>query len=384
MNFELTDEQRQAKETARRLVVREIEPIVDEWDREGKFPQELVAKMGKEGMFGCAFPPEFGGSGFGFLAHAVVCEEISKAWSSLRSFFNTQAMTVPLTILNHGTETQKKKYVKPLVAAEKIGIIGITEPDVGSDVAGINTTARKVGDRYVLNGSKTWISHAPVFDCGIVLAKTDPKKRHEGISIFIVERTDKGLTAKSIEHTLGHLADPIGEVIFEDCEIPEDRLVGQENGGFAIITEALAHGRLSVAAGAVGVAQACFECAVKYANERTQFGQQIGKFQMVQKMIADMACEIDAARLLVYRCAFDKDMGRDSIVSSAKAKLFASEVVVRCAGWNMEIHGGYGYSKEYRAERLFRDAKMYQIGEGTSNIQRIIIAKDALGYQKSR
>jgi len=382
MNFDLTDDLRQARETARRFVAREIEPIVDEWDREGRFPRELISAMGEQGMFGCVFPPEHGGSGLGFLAHALVCEEISKAWSSLRSFFNTQALTVPLTILSHGTEAQKQKYVKPLVTAEKIGIIGITEPDIGSDVAGIKTTARKVGNNYVLNGSKMWISHAPVFDCGIVLAKTDPTKRHQGISIFIVERTDPGLSVSSIEHKLGHLADPIGEVTLDDCKIPEDRLVGPENGGFPIIMDSLDHGRLSVAAGAVGVAQACFECAKKYATERVQFGQPIGKFQMVQKMIADMATEIDAARLLVYRCAFDKDRGRPSTVSTAKAKLFASETAARCAGWNMEIHGAYGYSKEYRAERLFRDAKMYQIGEGTSNIQRIIIAKDALGPLK--
>jgi len=384
MNFDLTDEQRQAQQTARRFVQREIEPIVDEWDREGRFPRELASAMGRHGMFGCAFPPEFGGSGLGFVAHAVVCEEISRAWSSLRSFFNTQALTVPLTILNHGTDEQKRRYVKPLVAAEKVGIIGITEPDVGSDVAGIKATAKRAGDRYVLNGTKTWISHAPVFDCGIVLAKTDPSKRHEGVSIFIVERDDPGLSTRPIEHKLGHLADPIGELIFDGCEIPEDRLVGPEGGGFPIIMEALSHGRLSVAAGAVGVAQACLDCAISYATERVQFGQPIGRFQMVQRMIADMRCLVDAARLLTYRCAFDKDMGRPSAVSSSIAKLFASEAAVECAGWCMEIHGGYGYSGEYRAERLFRDAKMYQIGEGTSNIQRIIVAKDALGYRKSR
>ncbi|MFC1890686.1 acyl-CoA dehydrogenase family protein, partial [Thermodesulfobacteriota bacterium] len=267
-----------------------------------RFPGELIRAMGREGLFGCALPPEQGGSGLGFLAHALVCEEISRAWSSLRSFFNSQALTVPLTILKHGTGEQKEKYVRPLVTAEEIGLIAITEPDAGSDVAGIRTTARKRGGYYVLNGRKTWISHAPVFDCGIVLVKTDPSKRHDGISIVIVEPSDPGLSVRSIEDKLGHMADPIGEVVFEDCEIPTDRLVGPENGGFAIIMEALDHGRLSVAAGAVGVAQACMDCSVSYARSREQFGQPIGRFQMVQKMIADMACEVKAARLLTHHC----------------------------------------------------------------------------------
>jgi len=383
MDFDLNHEQRQAMETARRFAEREIEPVVDQWDREGRYPREMVAKMGEQGLFGSAFPPEAGGSGLGFAAHAVVCEQISRAWSSLRSFFNSQAVTVPLTIWNHGTDMQKK-YVAPLVRAESIGAIGITEPDAGSDVAGIKTVARRQGDRFVLNGRKTWISHAPVCDVAMVLAKTDPDKRHEGISIFIVERSDRGLSTQPIEHKLGHLADPIGDLVFEDCQIPADRLVGPLNGGFPVIMEALDHGRLSVAAGAVGVAQACLDCATAYATERTQFGRLIGKFQMVQKMIADMACAVEAARLMTLQCAFDKDRGRPSAVSSAKAKLTASEAAVRCAGWAMEIHGGYGYSGEYRAERLFRDAKMYQIGEGTSNIQRIIIANAELGFKKRR
>lgn len=383
MDFDLTDQQRQVRETARRFVQKEIDPIVDAWDAQGRFPQELVAAMGREGFFGCAFPPECGGANLGFVSHALVCEQVSGAWSSLRSFFNTQGLTVPLTIWNHGSAAQREQYVAPLVAGEKIGIIGITEPDVGSDVAGIKTVARRRGDRYVLSGSKTWISHAPIFDWGILLAKTDPQKRRDGISIFIVKRDDPGLSVRPIEHKLGHLADPIGEIVLQDCELGSDRLLGPENGGFAIIMEALDHGRLSVAAGAVGVAQASLDCAVAYANERTQFGRPIGRFQMVQKMIADSACAVDAARLMTLQSAHDKDRGRDSRISSAKAKLIASETAVRCAGWTMEIHGGYGYSREYRAERLFRDAKMYQIGEGTSNIQRMIIAKDALGYGRS-
>lgn len=381
MNFELRPEQAAARETARRFAEKEIYPQVAENERLCRFPKETIQKMGALGFFGAAFAEEYGGTGSGYLCHAIICEEISRAHSSLRTPFNLQAMTCPATILEWGTPAQKAQYVRRLVSAEWMGLFAITEPDAGSDVAGIKTTAVKKGDRYFLTGQKTWISNATVFDAGVVFAKTDPKERHQGISCFIIEKGMKGISAREIEHKFGHRCSPTGTLFLEEVEVPEENRVGPENAGFQVAMTALDRGRLSVAAGAVGVAQACLDASVRYANEREQFGRRIGEYQMIQQKIADMRAGLEAARLLVYRCAFLKDQGRRTTLESALAKFFASQVAVAAANACLEIHGGNGYSEEYPAARLLRDAKLYEIGEGTSNLMRRLIALDSLGWK---
>jgi len=383
MNFDLSSEQLAVRDAAVRFAEKEIYPKVAEQERTCAFPRDTIQKMGSLGFFGAAFPEEFGGTGSGYLCHAILCEEISRAHSSLRTPFNLQAMTCPATLLQWGTPAQKEKYVKKLVSAEWMGLFAITEPDVGSDVAGIKTVAVKKGGRYILNGQKTWISNATVFDAGLVFAKTNPKERHRGISCFLIEKGMKGLSAREIEDKLGHRCSPTGTLFLEDVEVPEENRVGPENEGFKVAMTALDRGRLSVAAGAVGVAQACVDAAVRYAREREQFGQLIGTYQMVQQKIAEMRAGVEAARLLLYQCGFLKDQGRRDTLESSIAKYFASQVAVAAANDAVEIYGGNGYSEEYPVSRLLRDAKLYQIGEGASNIMRQLIALDALGWKKA-
>jgi len=383
MNFFLTPEQLAVREAAVRFAEKEITPHVAEQERTCFFPKATIQKMGELGFFGAAIPEAWGGTNQGYLCHALLCEEISRAHSSLRTPFNLQAMTCPATILQWGTPAQKEKYVRKLVKAEWMGLFAITEPDAGSDVAGIKTSAVKKGDRYILNGQKTWISNATVFDAGIVFAKTNPKERHRGLSCFIIEKGMKGLSAKEIEDKLGHRCSPTGTLFLEDVEVPAENLVGPENGGFKVAMTALDRGRLSVAAGAVGVAQACLDAAVRYASEREQFGQLIGNYQMIQQKIAEMRAGIEAARLLLYQSGFLKDQGRRDSLESSIAKYFASQVAVTAANDAVEIYGGNGYSEEYPVSRLLRDAKLYQIGEGASNIMRQLIALDALGWKRA-
>jgi len=383
MDFDLTDEQKQVKELARRFAKEEIEPVVEEYEREHRFPEEIIRRMGELGFFGAAFPEEYGGTGTGYLAHALICEEVSRAHSSLRSPFNMQAMTCAGAIFEYGTEEQKKKWVPPLVRAEKTGLFAITEPNVGSDVSAIECRAVKKGDRFIVNGQKTWITNATVFDLGVVFVKTDPKAGRKGISALIIERDTPGLTAKEITPKMGHHCSPTGTLFFEDAEVPAKNLLGPENGGFKLCMKALDRGRLSVAAGAVGVAQSCLDASTRYANERVQFGRPIAEYQMVQQKIADMAAGVECARLLTWRSGFLKDRGRRDSLESAIAKYVAGEVAVKAANDAVEIFGGNAYSEEYPVSRLLRDAKLYQIGEGASNIMRRVIAMDALGIKKA-
>ncbi len=383
MIFFLTPEQEQVRETARRFAEREIEPRVTEDDHKARFPKDIIQKMGELGFFGSAFPKEYGGTEMGYLCHAIICEEISRAHSALRTPFNLQAMTCPATILQWGTEEQKKKYVPKLVSAEWMGLFGLTEPDAGSDVAGIKTTAVKKGEMYILNGTKTWISNATVFDAGIVFVKTKPEERHRGLSCFIIEKGTPGLSAKDIHPKLGHHASPTGSLFFEDAEVPARNMLGQENDGFKVAMTALDRGRLSVAAGAVGVAQAALDASIKYATERQAFGDLIGNFQMVQAKIAQMRIEVEAARLLLYQSGFLKDQGKRDTLESSIAKYFAAEAAVKASNFAVEIYGGHGYSEEYPVARLLRDSKLYQSGEGAQNIMLRLIAMDALGFKKA-
>lgn len=381
MNFDLSDEQKQMREMARKFAETEIAPNADKWDEEHYFPKDVILKMGELGFFGCIIPEEYGGSGSGFLAQTLITEEIARASSSLRVAFNMQTCGPALSIVRYGTEEQKQKYVPKLVSAEMIGCFGITEPNAGSDVMAMKTTAIPKGDYFILNGNKTWISNAQVADLSIAYAYHDREIGSKGLSAFIVEMKLPGVTTRPLEK-LGTRSSPTGEILFEDVKVPRENLLGNLGDGVKLVFSSLNQTRLSCAAGAVGLAQACLDTAIKYCNEREQFGQQIGQFQMNQEMIADMAVEIEAARLLTYRAAFQKDQGSlGNNLETSYAKYYAGEVVVRAAHSAMKILGAYGYSTEYPVARFYRDAVLYQIVEGTTNIQKMIIALDRLGYR---
>jgi glutaryl-CoA dehydrogenase (non-decarboxylating) len=384
MDFFLTEEQKIVQRLARDFAEKEIMPKVSTDDHAHRFQNEIVKKMADHGFFGSVFPEHYGGSNLGHIAHAIIVEEICRAESSLRHFFNMQALTCPLTILNWGTDQQKKKYIKKLIQCELFGVNAMTEPNAGSDFASIQTTAIKDGNSFVVNGSKMWISNAPIMDAGVVYVKTDPKiiPKHRGISCFIIEKDMPGLKRKEIKNKLGHHCAPTGELIFEDCRIPEQNLVGELGQGFKIAMNALDFGRISVAAGAVGVAQACIDESIRYCNEREAFGKRIGEFQMNQQKIADMIAGTEASRVLLYKAAFLADQNIRNTLESTIAKHIAAETCVKSARFAVEIFGGYGYSEEYPVARLYRDAIMYQTGEGSSNITSMIIALDGLGWKK--
>ena len=378
MDFDLTQDQRLLQETAARFSADRILPFL----QEEKFRPDLVRKMGNVGLFGCAFPPSMGGSNAGFLSHSLVCEEISRADSGLRSLFNLQAMTVPYTILEWGSEEARKRYVKALVQGRLLGCACFSEPDTGSDIASIRTRIREAEDGWRIDGTKTWISNGTVADLAVVYCTFDPSLRHKGLCAVVVETDQPGWKAREIPK-LGDKASPIAEVFLENVKVPEENLLGAWGGGFPVAMTALDRGRISVASGALGIAQACLDASVKYANERVQFGRLIGEFQMVKQLIADLVTQVEAARLLVRKAAWLNDRDRPFTREIAIAKYFAGEAAVKAAGWAMEIHGGMGYSLELPVEKYYRDSKLYQIGEGTANIMRLIIADDALGRKRA-
>jgi glutaryl-CoA dehydrogenase (non-decarboxylating) len=384
VNFELNEEIQALREMASRFAQKEILPKIEEDERNHRFQRDLLDKMGELGFFGCPIPEEYGGSGMGFLAHAVVTEEISKVSGSLRAAFNMQTMGTAREIYQYGNEVQKKRYIQRLVTCELLGCIGITEPDAGSDVGAIRTRAVRDGDVYILNGAKTWITYAQVADIGIIYAYTDPAVRHKGLSAFIVDLHSSGITTVPTADKLGWHACPTGEVVLEDVRVPAEDLVGEEGRGFSYCMGSLDNTRLTAAAGAVGVSQALIDESIRYAKERVQFGKPIGEFQMVQEELARMVVETDAARLLTYRCAAQKDAGGiHNTLETSIAKYYSCEVASRVADSALRILGAYGYSSEYPVERLLRDAKLYQILEGSANIHKIIISNDALGYRKA-
>jgi glutaryl-CoA dehydrogenase (non-decarboxylating) len=383
MDFELTDEQRAFKKTAQEFAKKEISPLVNEDEKSHRFQRELLLKMGSLGFFGCPLPEEYGGSNSGFLSHALVTEEVAKVSGSLRAAFNMQTMGTAREILQYGSVEQKRKYIPKLISAEWLGCIGITEPNAGSDVAAMQSVAGKEGDHYLLNGTKTWITYAPVADVGVIYAYTDRSKKHKGISAFIVELKSRGITTRSIEEKMGWYACPTGEIVFVDVMIPEANLIGKEGDGFTYLMGSLNNTRLTAAAGAVGVCQGLIDETIRYAQEREQFGEAIGKFQMIQEQIACMIVETEAARLLTYRCAWQKDRGDANTLETSMAKLYSCDVASRISDMALQILGSYGYSGEYPVERYLRDAKLYPILEGSANIHKMIIALDALGYRKA-
>ncbi|MBM4333439.1 MAG: acyl-CoA dehydrogenase [Deltaproteobacteria bacterium] len=378
MNFDLTEEQAAMEQMARNFAEKEVVPNL----KREEFNRDLVSKMGELGLFGCAFPEGMGGSTSGFLAHSIVCEQISTYDSGLRALFNLQAMTVPYAIMEWGNDPVRKKYVKALVAAEKLGCTCFSEPNAGSDIAAIETRVVDKGDYLLINGAKTWISNGTVADYAVVYCTFDRSLKHNGLCAIVVETNQPGWQPHEIPK-LGDKASPIAEVFLEDVVSPKENLLGEWGGGFKVAMTALDRGRISVGSGAVGICQACLNASVKYANERVQFGRPIRDYQMVKQVIADMATYTEAARFLVRRGAWLNDQGRPFTREIAIAKYFAGEAAVRAAGWAMEIHGGMGYSLELPVEKFYRDSKLYQVGEGTANIMRLLIADDALGVKKA-
>jgi glutaryl-CoA dehydrogenase (non-decarboxylating) len=383
VEFELNEQIQAVRDTASRFAQKEVLSRVEEDERNHRFQRDLLGKMGELGFFGCPIPEEYGGSGMGFLAHAVVTEEISKVSGSLRAAFNMQTMGTAREIYQYGNEEQKKRYIQRLVSCELLGCIGITEPDAGSDVGSIRTKAVRDGDVYTLNGAKTWITYAQVADLGITYAYTDPSVRYKGLSVFIVDLDSPGIATVPTADKLGWHACPTGEIVLEDVRVPAENLLGEEGRGFSYCMGSLDNTRLTAAAGAVGVSQALIDESIRYAREREQFGRAIGEFQMVQEEIARMVVETEAARLLTYRCAAQKDAGIRNTLETSMAKYYSCEAASRVADSALRILGAYGYSSEYPVERLFRDAKLYQILEGSANIHKIIISNDALGYRKA-
>jgi glutaryl-CoA dehydrogenase (non-decarboxylating) len=378
MDFDLTEEQAAMEQTARSFAEREVVPNL----KRESFNRELVGTMGAVGLFGCAFPEGMGGSGSGFLAHSVVCEQISTYDSGLRSLFNIQAMTVPYAIMEWGQGDVRRKYVRPLVTAEKLGCTCFSEPNAGSDIASMETKVVDRGDHFVINGTKTWISNGTVADYGVVYCTFDRSLKHNGLCAIVVETDQPGWKATEVPK-LGDKSSPVAEIFLDDVMAPKENLLGEWGGGFKVAMTALDRGRISVGSGAVGICQACLNASVKYANERVQFGRLIRDYQMVKQVIADMVTYTEAARFLVRRGAWLNDQERPFTREIAIAKYFAGEAAVRAAGWAMEIHGAMGYSLEMPVEKYYRDSKLYQVGEGTANIMRLLIADDALGVKKA-
>ncbi|HEV8723120.1 MAG TPA: glutaryl-CoA dehydrogenase Acd [Candidatus Binatia bacterium] len=381
MDFELSEELAAVRDLAREFAEKEIAPSAARDDKEKNFRRDLVGKMGELGFYGSVIPETYGGNGLGFLAMVLITEEIARVHSAMRVAINMQ-IGPAMTVLHFGTEDQKKQFIPPLMSGEKIGCFAITEPDAGSDVAGLRTTATKNGDNYLLNGSKIFISNAPVTDSGLVYAYTDRSQKHRGMSAFFADWKQPGLTRKPLE-TLGAHCSPLGELIFDNFSIPAANRLGNEGDGFKICMWQLNQTRLNCAAGALGVARAAKEAAVNYCNQRVQFGQKIGEFQMNQDMIAQMIVHEEAARLLVYRAAWLADQKKPNNLETSIAKYTAAESANFAADAAMKILGAYGYSTEFPVERYYRDAKSYQIVEGSSNVQKMIIAQDALGYRKA-
>lgn len=384
MDFQLTDEHRSIQEMARKFAETEIAPYADKWDEEHFFPRDIVLKMGELGFYGCILPEEYGGTNSGFLAMTLITEEISRASSSLRVTFNMQSCGTAYTIYRYGSEALKEKYIDKLISGQWLGCFGITEPNAGSDVLAMKTTAADKGDHFLVNGSKTWITNAHVADVCILYAYHDKDAGSRGLSAFVVDlKSSPGVTTRPLDK-MGTRSCPTGEIVLEDVRVPKENLLGNLGDGVKIVFSSLNQTRLSCAAGGVGLAQACLDVAIKYCGEREQFGKPIGQFQMNQEMIANMAVEVEAARLLTYKAAWQKDQGQlGNTLETSYAKYFAGEVVARAAHSAMKILGAYGYSTEYPVARFYRDAVLYQIVEGTANVQKMIIALDRLGIRKA-
>jgi alkylation response protein AidB-like acyl-CoA dehydrogenase len=382
--FVLTEDQEALRKEIRQFAAREIAPHVSEWDEKSEFPAAVVKKLGAMGLLGVIFPPEYGGAGMGYVDYVLAIEELSAVDGSIGIIVAAHNSLGTNHIFLAGNETQKRKYVPKLASGEWLGAWGLTEPGSGSDAGGARTTAVRRGDRWVLNGTKTFITNGSYADTAVVIAVTDKSKGTHGLSAFVVEKGTKGFRPGKKENKLGLRASDTSELIFEDCEIPAENLLGVEGEGFVDSMRVLDGGRISIAALSLGIARGALDAATKYVKERRQFGKAIAEFQGIQWKLADMATELDAARLLTQRAAVLKDSGRTVTRESAMAKLFASEVAVRICNEAVQLFGGYGFIKDYPAEKFYRDVKLCTIGEGTSEIQRMVIARELLKVQPSR
>ena len=386
MEFSLTDEQQQLRRTVREFAEGEIAPHVMEWDEASKFPSELIPKLAEMGFLGVIFPEKYGGAGMGYMEYAIIIEELSRVDGSIGIIVAAHNSLCTNHIYKFGTDAQREKYVVPLAQGKKLGCWSLTEPEAGSDAGGTRTTATRQGGDWVINGAKTFTTNGHYADICVGMAVTNAPKKHHGISAFVIEKGTAGFRPGKKENKLGLRASDTSEVVFSDCHVPAENLLGPEGEGFVNSLQILDGGRISIASLGLGMAQGAYECSVRYAKQRKQFGKTIGEFQAIQFKLADMATQIEAARLLTYRAAGLADraiaMGdKDSRITreSSMAKLYAGEVAVKVANEAVQIHGGYGFIKDYPAEKYYRDVKLCTIGEGTSEIQRLVIARQILG-----
>jgi butyryl-CoA dehydrogenase len=378
MNFELSPEQTMIRDTARDLAAREIAPQAAEIDRTHEFPRKIFSRLGELGLLGIMVPEKWGGAGMDALSYAVALEEIARACASTAVAMSVQASLVAAPILKEGNDEQRARWLPDLAAGRKIGCFALSEPEAGSDAKAQRTRAVRDGGRWILNGTKNFITNAPVADLAVVLANSDPAKGTRGITAFLVPLTTPGLTIGPPDDKLGIRGAPSAQIFLADCAVGDDARLGPEGDGFKIAMRALDGGRIGIAAQALGIARAAFEDATRYARERKTFGQPIAEHQAIQFKLADMCTEIDAARMLLWRAAVKKDAGGAYSTEASMAKLFASEVANRAAKEGVQIFGGYGYLRDFPAERHFRDAKITEIYEGTSEIQRLVIASALL------
>jgi butyryl-CoA dehydrogenase len=378
MDFELTDEQQLIREAVREFAEAEVTPIAAEIDRDHRFPHELLPKLAEMNLMGMPYPEKAGGAGADYVSYIIAVEELSRACASTGVILSAHTSLATWPVFKFGTEAQKDQYLHDMASGRRLGAFALTEPAAGTDAGAGTATATLHADGYALNGSKMFITNAPFAEVYIVFAKTDPERGTRGMSAFIVEKDAPGFSVGEAEHKLGIRGSSTPPVYFSDCRVPREALLGGEGDGFKIAMATLDGGRIGIAAQALGIAQAALDASVAYAKERVQFGKPIATLQAIQWMIADMATEIDAARLLVYRAASCVDNGQPYSTEGAMAKLFASEMATRVAGKAIQIHGGYGYTESYPVERNYRDAKITELYEGTSEVQRMVIARSAL------
>jgi butyryl-CoA dehydrogenase len=379
MNFDLNDEQRMIREVARDFAEREVRPIAAEIDREARFPHETIKRMGELGLMGIMIPEKWGGAGGDTVSYAVAMEEVARVCGSHAVVMSVNNSLFCDPIYKYGSDAQREKFLKPVASGHEIGCFALTEPQAGSDATNQHTLAVRDGDDYVLNGRKVFITNGRESSAALVLAQTDQAKGSHGISAFVIEKTRRGFLVPKTEEKLGIRASDTAEFVFEDCRVPVANRLGEEGHGFKIAMASLDGGRIGIAAQALGLAVGAYERAIAYARERKSFGVTIGNHQMVQWMLADMAVAIDGARLLIWQAASLKDAGKPFSTQSAMAKLFAADMAMKATTDAVQIHGGYGFIKEYEVERFFRDAKITQIYEGTSQIQKLVIARAVLG-----
>lgn len=377
MDFELSEENRIFRDAIRTFAAREIAPLVDESEETGNFPTQLFRMMGEQGFLCPRYPLELGGGGGDKITDCIMVEELTRVSAGICSGILVQSGLATQPIYKYGSEEQKQRFLMPAIRGEKIGAFGLTEPDSGSDAASIKTRAVRDGDSYILNGTKTFITNGPICDYVIAVAYTDPSKRGVGINLFIVEKGTPGFSVARKLHKVGNWAAETGELVFEDCRVPSSNMIGEkEGGGFEQIADTLISGRITYGARCTGTAQAAYELTMKYAGERVQFGQPIIKYQNTKFKLAEMATNIEIMRTFTYRIAWEYDQGRNVRKEASMVKLFSAEALQKILADSMQIHGGYGYMMEYPIQRFWRDGRLFTITEGTSEIQRLVIAKE--------